>query len=882
MKFVLTAYGSRGDVEPSVVLGRELVRRGHAVQMAVPPNLVGFVESAGVAAVAYGQDSRALLEAQRSYWTFFFRQPWKNSKELERLGREIGQHLSECFDDASATALASLADGADMVIAGLGFEQFAANVAEYYDIPFAALHYFPMRSNGQVFPFLPAPLSRRAVTGWERLSWNGPIKNAEDAQRRALGLPAATGPWPARISDRGSLEIQAYDETLFAGLAAEWAPWNDRRPPRRPFVGWLTLELPTESDEDVAAWVAGGSPPIFFGFGSIAVASGADTVAMISAACAQLGERALICGGATDFSDIAEAEHVKLVSTVNYATIFPRCRAVVHHGGAGTTAAGLRAGVPTLILWNFPDQPVSGLAVKRLKIGTTRRLSATTESSLVADLRRITAPEYRARAREFAAGTSRPADSARAAADRVEEFARLRQVPYDGGEPASAMKFVLSSYGTRGEIEPLVAVGRELLHRGHHVQMVVPADLVGFAQSAGLASVGYQLDSQALIDAYLKYCAYLFDSSGKKDRRKNREKARLAEESAQLAAQAAAETYATLLSLAEGADVLFTGQNYEQSAADVAELLGIPLATLHFTPIRVNGQVSTFASPAMGNMPPPLLRAAMAANDWLSWRVTRKSEDAQRRERGLPKTTGPWQSRIGKRGSLEIQAYDEVLYPGLAAEWTRCNDAGMPQRPFVGALAMESATDADGEVASWIAEGTPPIFFGFGSMPVESAADMVVMITGACSQLGERALIGAGSSDFSSIPDSGHVKVVGTVSYAAVFPECRAVVHHGSTGTTAAGLRAGAPTLILWRIHDQLVWGNQVTLLGVGAARNIAATTEQTLIADLRRILAPEYRIRAREIAARMTKPSESVPVTADLLEKFARARRVANSFGLS
>ena len=65
MKFVLASYGGRGDVEPAVVVGRELQRRGHDVHMAVPPNLVGFVEAAGLAAVAYGLDSQPILDAQR-------------------------------------------------------------------------------------------------------------------------------------------------------------------------------------------------------------------------------------------------------------------------------------------------------------------------------------------------------------------------------------------------------------------------------------------------------------------------------------------------------------------------------------------------------------------------------------------------------------------------------------------------------------------------------------------------------------------------------------------------------------------------------------------------------------------------------------------------
>jgi UDP:flavonoid glycosyltransferase YjiC (YdhE family) len=188
---------------------------------------------------------------------------------------------------------------------------------------------------------------------------------------------------------------------------------------------------------------------------------------------------------------------------------------------------------------------------------------------------------------------------------------------------------------------------------------------------------------------------------------------------------------------------------------------------------------------------------------------------------------------------------------------------------------MELPTDADEEVASWIAAGTPPIFFGFGSIPVKSPADTLAMISAACAQLGERALVCSGWSDFGHLPHSEHVKVVGTMNYAAIFPACRAVVHHGGSGTTAAGLRAGVPTLILWMDLLQAILAAQVKRLKVGTARRFSTITRESLVADLRTILAPHYVTRAREVATRMTKPTESVTATADLLENFARSRRV-------
>ena len=419
MKFVLASYGGRGDIEPAVVVGRELQRRGHEVHMAVPPNLVNFTEAAGLAAVAYGLDSQAIMDTQRKYWTCYFRTPWK-LKELTRMGRETTEFTLQSWGEMTTT-LASLADGADLLMTGLIFEQPAANVAEYYDIPLSTLHFFPVRAHGQLLGFLPPPLTRTAMTVNDWLVWRG-TKQAEDAQRRELGLPKAKSPAPQRIAGRGSLEIQAYDAVYFPGLASEWGKWDGQR----PFVGALAMELPTDADEEVLSWIAAGTPPIFFGFGSVPIGSPVDTVAMISAACAQLGERALIGAGGTDFSDVPHFDHVKVVGQVNYAAIFPTCRAVVHHGGAGTLAAALRAGVPQLILWTLPDQPFFAAQLKRLKVGAGRRFSTTTEKSLVTDLRRILAPQYLTRGREIATRTTKPAESAVAAADRVENFARLR------------------------------------------------------------------------------------------------------------------------------------------------------------------------------------------------------------------------------------------------------------------------------------------------------------------------------------------------------------------------------------------------------------------------------------------------------------------------
>lgn len=418
MKFVLASYGTRGDIEPLVAVGRELLGRGHDVRMAVPPDLVSFAEAAGPTAIPYGPDLQAVLDSHRDFWTHFFRNFWK-VRELIRLRREVVEPFHQCWKDIIAT-LTSLADGADLLFTGVNFEDAAGNVAEYYDIPLATLHLFPLRANGQFVPFLPAPLGRSAMKASEWVAWRN-AKKVEGIQRGELSLPKATAPSPWRLTERGCLEIQAYDEVCFPGLGAEWAQWSDQR----PFVGALTMDLPGDSDDEVASWIAAGTPPIFFGFGSLPMESGAKTLAMISSVCAELGERALVCSAGTDLSDVPPSDHVKVVGAMNYSAAFPACRAVVHHGGLGTTAAGLRAGVPTLVLSTDLDQTLWGRRVKQLKVGTARRFSGATEKSLVADLRTILDPQYADRAREVAARMTKPAESVMVTADLVEKLAGL-------------------------------------------------------------------------------------------------------------------------------------------------------------------------------------------------------------------------------------------------------------------------------------------------------------------------------------------------------------------------------------------------------------------------------------------------------------------------
>ncbi|WIM88925.1 glycosyltransferase [Candidatus Mycobacterium wuenschmannii] len=368
MKFVVAAYGSRGDIEPCIAVAGELQRRGHDVQMAVtvPADLRSHVEATGLSTQPYGQDWQELLATDD--FTRMLRNPMSTIPQAVDYVARVNAEKT--------AALAALADGADLVVAGMTEQETAAKVAERYRIPVAALHFFP-----------------------------------------AQILPQGAS-WPDHEPDR-ALQIQAYDEICIPGLAAGWGDGADRR----PFVGALTLQLPTDTDDDVASWISAGSPPVYFGFGSMPVAGPAEMVAVIGAACARTDVRALICLGPNYFDESPDSAQVKTIRDANHAAVFPACRAVVHHGGAGTTAAGMRAGAPSLVLWSGLDQPVWATSVAHLGVGFGRRFSESTLDTLTADLQAILSRSYSEQARSGAPQMTSPAESLTRAADLLEEAA---------------------------------------------------------------------------------------------------------------------------------------------------------------------------------------------------------------------------------------------------------------------------------------------------------------------------------------------------------------------------------------------------------------------------------------------------------------------------
>ncbi|MGM7648561.1 glycosyltransferase [Nocardia sp. JW2] len=404
MRALLAFTGSRGDAQPGILLARELIARGHAVTLALSPNLVEFATGHGIAAVGFGCDSAELLRTQHADRRFRSASPRQRMRAVLDLQR---RGVAEAVRD-----LLALAPGHDVLVTGMAGEEAAEKAARHVGLPLAAVHFFPIHPSRSV-PVVPTGWGRRVPGALNRRIWSG-LRWARDA---ALAEPLSESgivehPLPDRVS------VQAYDTDLFPGLAAEL-------PERHPVTGFIVDSdgfLGAPADPALAAWLVAGPAPIYVGFGSMTVDDPPALVHMLRTVCARRGRRLLLAAGWAGIEPELSPE-VAVVEQVDHATVFPRCLAAVHHGGAGTTAAALRAGVPQVICAIQADQPYWGTALSRLGLAATTRAAALDADRLDALLDAVADPQVVARAAAYAVGFRD--DGLARAADEVEALVPL-------------------------------------------------------------------------------------------------------------------------------------------------------------------------------------------------------------------------------------------------------------------------------------------------------------------------------------------------------------------------------------------------------------------------------------------------------------------------
>lgn len=368
MKIVFAVEGTRGDVHPMLALASRLQALGHEALICAPPEFAGIAQARGFAFRSTGGDVRGYLVQHAAVLT---------SRGPRGLRAQMG-YIAQALERQFAT-LPEVTAGADLIL-GAGVQLAAASAAELHGVPYRFVAYCPALMPSAEYP--PALLGLRSPPRWvNRVLWwamkagvMGQLARFVNRAREPLGLARIRDGLAHFLSER---PILAADE-LLAPL-----PGDTRLRPQR-IAYPHDVEAPA-LPEKLAAFLDAGPPPVYFGFGSMTDARPADTTRMLIEGATRSGFRALISRGWAGLAQEALPEGVMSVGGVSHERLFPRVAAIVHHGGAGTTTAAARAGVPQLVVPHLVDQYYWAERVAELGLGPRGVARATLTADRLAD-----------------------------------------------------------------------------------------------------------------------------------------------------------------------------------------------------------------------------------------------------------------------------------------------------------------------------------------------------------------------------------------------------------------------------------------------------------------------------------------------------------------
>jgi vancomycin aglycone glucosyltransferase len=213
-------------------------------------------------------------------------------------------------------------------------------------------------------------------------------------------------------------------------------------------------------------------------------------------------------------------------------------------------------------------------------------------------------------------------------------------------------------------------------------------------------------------------------------------------------------------------------------------------------------------------------------------------------------------------------------HPWLAADpalgpWQEPTDLDVVQ---TGAWILPDERPLPAKLEMFLDVGTPPVYVGFGSMPMHASEDIARVAIEVIRAQGRRTLLGRGWADLALIDHRDDCLAVGEVSHQALFARVAAVVHHGGAGTTTTAALTGAPQVVVPQATDQPYWAGRVADLGIGTAHDGPAPTTESLSAALRTALTPQTRARAAAVAGTIRTDGATVAAKL-LLDAASRAR---------
>jgi vancomycin aglycone glucosyltransferase len=395
---------------------------------------------------------------------------------------------------------------------------------------------------------------------------------------------------------------------------------------------------------------------------------------------------------------------------------------------------------------------------------------------------------------------------------------------------------LLSTWGSRGDVEPLAGLAVRLRELGADARVCAPPDeeFAALLARAGVPLVPLGPTVRSVVA---------------------RAKPPTAEDAFRLAAELVAARFDTLTAAAEGCDALLATGLMPASARDVAEKLGIRYVCACFHTIGLPSR----------HFPPAARPGKPSPQDETDNRVLWE-QDAQRVNALYGEALNSHRAAIGLPPVASVRDHVLTDQPWLAADPTLWPSQGMTDLDIVqtGAWILPDHRPLPQELEAFLDAGPPPVYVGFGSMAAHTPKDIAHVAIEASRAHGRRVLLARGWADLAPIDDADDCLTIGEVNQQELFRRVAAVVHHGGAGTTTTAARAGAPQVVIPQIADQPRWAARIAELGIGAAHHGPTPTLDSLSAALQTALTPQTRTRAKAVAS--TIRTDGATVAAKLL----------------
>ena len=382
------------------------------------------------------------------------------------------------------------------------------------------------------------------------------------------------------------------------------------------------------------------------------------------------------------------------------------------------------------------------------------------------------------------------------------------------------MRVLLSTWGSRGDVEPVVALAVQLQALGAGVRVCAPPDFEELLARVGVPMVPLGKSVRELVHG---------------------ERPSTSADAPRVAAELVAAHFDTVAPAAEGCDALVASGLMPAGQRTIAEMLGIPyvLVTLHPCPLP---------SPHHSPLPRPGRPFPPGVTDnRVLWEV-----DAERVQALYGAPLNAQRASLGLPPVHNVRDHVFTDHPWLAADPILAPWPGSPDLDVVqtGALILPDERPLPAHLERFLDAGAPPVYVSMGS--VRAPGDIARVAIEAIRAHGGRVVVGRGWADLALVDDAPDCIAIGEVNQQALFPRVAAVVHHGGAGTTTAAARAGAPQVVIPQHYDQHYFAQRVQALGIGKMHATRVPTTDSLTSALAEAFAAEVAEHARSVASRM------------------------------